>query len=70
MRDFAPDSFWKCEEIGGIAGTARGMNRTHKRTLAGAKLRHIESLQCRKNFVYSLKKQALGFIDFFLFFNL
>ena len=41
VRDFAPDSFWKCEEIGGIAGTARGMNRTHKRTLAGAKLRQL-----------------------------
>ena len=42
--------------IARIAGTAGGVNRTHKRTLAGAKSRHIVSLLCRKNPVFSLKK--------------
>ena len=48
--------FRNMQNLTELWGTARGANRTHKRTLAGAKLRHIESLQCRKNFVYSLKK--------------
>ena len=42
--------------IARIAGTAGGVNRTHKRMLAGAKLRHIEGLHCRKNLLFSLKK--------------
>ena len=42
--------------IARIAGTAGGVNRTHKRTLARAKSRHIVSLLCRKNPVFSLKK--------------
>ena len=44
VRDIAPDSHWKRAKIGRIARTARGVNCAHKRKLAGAELRHIESL--------------------------
>lgn len=33
-----------------------GVNYTYKRILAGAKLRHIVSLLCRKNLIFSLEK--------------
>ena len=51
--------------IARIAGTAGGVNRTHKRTLAGAKSRHIVSLLCRKNPVFFSQK-ALYYLAFAL----
>ena len=56
MRDCVSDSFYECAGFDRIVRTDRGVNCTHKRTLTVAKLRHIVSLLCRKNLIYSLKK--------------